>query len=422
MFLVKKGKNFSKIIFSLFLICLVCWTLQFVCFAEADKVVKIGLLTSYTGPLAANGVESVRGAKLAFKEINAAGGINGYKFELLTADAKNREPDVVLSATLNLLNSDVDCIIGACTSRDNFEINTIAEKNIPYILTSEPNETRDIIEPNPEKYPTVWSLAASYEAYQTQPPKALEGWISKGLFDPGERKFAVICNDVPYSKDIATGMKKILIEKYGWTCVLDEMIPLSDVYDWRPIWTKLRHFKPNLVVNTDFVVGNAVIFIKQFNEDPFNTLIFIQYAPVLQEFIDLTKEYSTGVLYSMIGGSIPSPKAEKAVELLNKYVKEYGQKPSGVYADYVYEAVNVYADALRKVGDPKEYLEIGKAIEKTDKEISMGRLVFDKKTHLAILDDEYIPFQMSQLWDGERCLIYTEKYAVADFRLPPWFK
>lgn len=422
MIFIKKKNYFNKMIFALVLIFFMFWAFQFLCFATEEKVVKIGLLTPATGAEAQDGEESTRGAKLAIKEINAAGGINGYKFELLVGDTKDRTPDVTLSAVYNLIASGVDCLIGVSTSRNNFEIDIVAEKNIPYLHASESTQTRDIIEPNPEKYPTVWSIAPSYDGYETEPPRILEKWIAEGKFDPKERKFAVISNDAPYSVKISTGMKKCLIEEYGWVCVLDEMVPIADVLDWRPILAKLRISKPSFILNTDFITGNAAMFMKQFYEDPFNTLIFIQYAPSLQEFVDLTKEFSTGVLYSYLGGTIDSPKAKLSVEVLNKYEKEYGQKASSAYSGYIYEAVYVYADALRKVGDPKKHSEIGKALGETDKEVAMGRLKFDQKTHLAMQGDEYYPFQLYQLWEGKRNLLFTEKYATSDFKLPPWFK
>lgn len=422
MFFVKKNACSKKIIVPLFLVLLICFILELTCFAAEEKVAKIGLLTTVTGRLAEDGVESIRGAKMAIKEINSAGGINGYKLELLVGDTKDRVPAAVLSAVEYLIAKGVDCFIGSSTSRNNFEIDIIAEKNIPYILSTEPNETRDIIEPNPEKYPTIWSIAPLLVGYETEPPRIIEKWITEGKFDPRDRKFAVISNDTPYAVNISTGMKKALIEKYGWTCVLDEMVPLTDILDWRPTLAKLRISKPSFIINTDFVVGNAAIFMKQFYEEPFNALVFIQYAPVLQEFINLTKEYSTGVLYSLIGGTINSPKATMSVDILNRYEKEYGEKASGVYAAYVNEQIVVYADALKKVGDPKKYLEIGKAIGEIDREIVMGRLVFDQKTHLALQGDEYYPFQLYQLWEGERNLLHPENFATSDFKLPPWFK
>jgi branched-chain amino acid transport system substrate-binding protein len=421
MIFLKENKHFVKRILSLLLISFLFWTLQFPCLAIEEKVVKIGIFAPLTGLTAADGIESKRGAELAVKEINNSGGVNGYKFEVLVADTKDRTPDQVLSAVYNLVNSNVDCLISSSGGGSHFEIRDIAEKNIPYLLTDIPSEIEKIIKPSPEKFPTIWSLAPNFNAYGTDPPRIMEKWITEGKFDPAERKFAIITNDSAYSLDISERMKKVL-EGFGWTCIMYETVPTTDIHDWRPLLAKLKAYKPNFILNADYVVGNAANFVKQFNEDPFNSLIFIQYAPVLQEFIDLTKEYSTGILYSLIGGPIYSPKAEKTIEFSKKYEEEYGEKPTGAYNVYIYEGVHVYADALRKVGNPKEYLEIGKAIGETDKDTVMGRLKFDKETHLALQGDEFIPIQLYQIWKGERNLLFIEKFATADFQLPPWFK
>ena len=39
-------------------------------------------------------------------------------------------------------------------------------------------------------------------------------------------------------------MKKVLIEKYGWECILDEMVPVSDVLDWRGVYQKYGKENP----------------------------------------------------------------------------------------------------------------------------------------------------------------------------------
>lgn len=414
----KKNSYFNKVILVLFTVFLLFSTLLFSSAAE-EKVVKIGLLAPITGLMAADGLESERGAQLAIKEINAAGGINGYKLKLLTADVKDKTPDKVLSAVFSLIASGADCLLSSSGGGNNFEIRDVAEKNIPYLLSAETAQTEEIIKASPEKYPTIWSLAPNYDAYETEVPRFLEKWIAQGKFVPGERKFGVVTNDSPYSLKIAQGMKKTLEEKYGWTSVLYETVPCTDINDWRPILAKLHIYKPTFVLNADYVTSNAAVFMRQFNENPWNAIVFIQYAPVLEEFIELAKEYSTGVLYSLLGGPLPNL---KTVEHSKKYEEEYNENVSGVYGVYMYEGVYVYADALRKVGDSKKYLEIGKAIGETDKETMMGRLVFDQKTHLAMQGDEYYPFQLYQIWDGKRYLLNPEKLATGEFKLPLWFE
>ena len=68
--------------------------------AAADM--KVGALFPFSGALALLGQESYRGLELAVNEINAAGGINGEKIQIVKADAvgrprpcRNQAPDLI---------------------------------------------------------------------------------------------------------------------------------------------------------------------------------------------------------------------------------------------------------------------------------------------------------------------------------------
>src|SRR5450432_2823115 len=70
-----------------------------------DKIAKIGLLAPLTGGAAADGEETQRSAQLAVEEINAAGGVAGYKLELAVGDTGDLGPNAVITA-FQRLNSD----------------------------------------------------------------------------------------------------------------------------------------------------------------------------------------------------------------------------------------------------------------------------------------------------------------------------
>jgi branched-chain amino acid transport system substrate-binding protein len=84
--------------------------------------------------------------------------------------------------------------------------------------------------------------------------------------------------------------------------------------------------------------------------------------------------------------------------------------------------MNIYFDAVKKVGDPTKQKEVAEAIGATDKMVAEGRVQFDPKTHLAIQDDAHIPILFLQIWKGERVLIAPAQYATGAFQLPPWMK
>jgi ABC-type branched-subunit amino acid transport system substrate-binding protein len=60
--------------------------------AMADQTIRIGFTPPITGVHAAAGSLQVKAIKLAVKEINAAGGINGKKIDLRIIDSQSTNP------------------------------------------------------------------------------------------------------------------------------------------------------------------------------------------------------------------------------------------------------------------------------------------------------------------------------------------
>src|SRR5271163_521506 len=52
----------------------------------AADAVRIGMHSTLTGPVAVFGLAYVRSARLVFDQVNAAGGVNGRKIDLLVED------------------------------------------------------------------------------------------------------------------------------------------------------------------------------------------------------------------------------------------------------------------------------------------------------------------------------------------------
>jgi len=389
--------------------------------AAQDKVAKIGVLAPLTGGAAADGNEMVNGAKLAVEEINAAGGVAGYKLDVIVGDTQDQQADAVTSAFERLAgDQDVNVMMTGYASGSNFEIEMMAEQEMPYLIAANSAQTRDIIAPAPDKFPTVWSLTPSYDAYNTEMVPVIKGLQDSGKLKLANNKVALISSDNPYSKTIMEGLKASF-EAAGWTVTSADLLPFGEINDWRAFLARVRQDSPALVINTDYQPGNAAKFLTQFLEQPTNSLVFIQYAPSVPEFLDLTKERATGIVYNLLGGVLNTPKNPRAAEVSGKYKAKYGNEP-GSYGPALYEEVYIYADALKKVGDPTKRLEIGKAMGETQKQIASGMLKFDPKTHLAVQGNDAIPIQFFQIWDGERILFYPTDYASGEFRSPPWIK
>ena len=385
------------------------------------EVVKIGVLAPVSGKSAADGEEMVNGAQLAVDELNAGGGVAGHTFELVVGDVGEAGADAVATAAERLLGDrDMGAIMTGYASGSNFEIEMMAEQEMIYMVSANSSQTEEIISPNPDDFPTVWSLTPSYAGYNTEIVPVIDGLATDGKLELPNKKVAIISSDNPYSKGIADGMAESFGEA-GWEVTINDLLPFGEINDWRGFLGKVRQDPPAVLINTDYVSANAALFVSQFNEDPTDSLVFIQYAPSVPEFLELTKDQSSGIVYNLLGGVLDTPTNPRAAEVLEKYTAKYGNEP-GTYGPALYEQVLIYAKALEEVGDPSDRVAIGKAIGASNTQTAMGAVQFDPKTHLAVQSNDGIPIQFYQINDGERVLFYPPVYSTGEFAEPEWMK
>ncbi len=386
--------------------------------ALADTV-KIGVLAPLTGPSASDGEEFVRGVEWAVEEANAKGGVAGHTFEVVVADVKDHSAANVSSAAERLLGTDgVHVILTGYASLSMFEVDLMAEAGMPYLAAGPSPSFAAIVSQDPDYYWCCWSYTASFKGYETDVLPAIESLGAQGKIAIRDKKVAMISSDNPYSKTISEGMKKVF-DAAGWQITVDEMVPFGEVGDWRAILAKVRQDPPDLVINTDYLPGNSALFLKQFLEKPTDSVVFLQYAPSVPEFVELTGAQSTGVLYNLIGGPLDSPGWPRGQKLMRAFEERYGVT-SGAYGVGLYEMTNMYFMALEKVGDPTDHEAIGRTIGTLKTDSVAGPIEFDPATHVALQSDDHVPVSFWQIWDGDRVLIKPDKYANGDFRLPPW--
>jgi branched-chain amino acid transport system substrate-binding protein len=387
--------------------------------AQAESV-KIGLLAPLTGPAAADGEEFVRGVTWAIEEANAKGGVSGFTFELAVADVRDQSAANVSSAAERLIGTQgVEVILTGYASLSMFEVDLMAEAGMPYIAAGPSSSFAGITTQDINQYWCCWSYTASFKGYETDVRPAVEALAERGEITLRDKTVAIISSDNAYSKTISEGMK-VSFSEGGWTVVVDELVPFGEVGDWRAILAKVRETNPDLVINTDYLPGNSALFLTQFLEQPTNSLVFLQYAPSVPEFVTLTGDKSVGVLYNLINAPLNSDGWPRGQELMAAYQAKYGME-SGVYGVGLYEMTNLYFEALAQVGDPTKRQEVAAAIGAIKRPTVAGNLEFDPATHVALQSNDHIPVSFWQLQDGgARVLIEPGKYATGDFLLPPW--
>lgn len=387
--------------------------------ASFADVVKIGVLAPLTGPTASDGEEFVRGVELAVKEANAKGGVAGHTFEVVTADVIDHSAANVAAAAERLIGTDgLHVVLTGYASLSMFEVELMAEANMPYMPSGPSPQFAAITTQDIDAYSCCWSFTADFKGYETDVTPTIEALSAAGHFPLENKTVAIISSDNPYSKTISEGMK-IAFADAGWTVTTDELVPFGPVSDWRPILAKVRENVPDVIINTDYIPSNAALFTNQFQENPTNSLLFLQYAPLVPEFLELTGANANGVLYNAIGATLNVDAHPRGKEVSEKYLAEYGV-PSGAYGTGLYEQTTIYFDALAKVGDPTDHDAIGKAIGETKRAIVSGFLEFDPATNVAKYGDDYVPVTFFQVQDGKGVMIGPDKFKSGDFVTPSW--
>jgi branched-chain amino acid transport system substrate-binding protein len=107
----------------------------------AADVIKIGVIDTYSGGGALQGIDNLNGLKMAIDDINAKGGVLGKKFEIVTRDDKF-SPSTGLSMAKELvLKEDVAVLVGTMNSATALAISEFASKEkIPFLITGAKSE------------------------------------------------------------------------------------------------------------------------------------------------------------------------------------------------------------------------------------------------------------------------------------------
>ena len=173
-----------------------------------DKI-KVGLVASITGSEAPWGLDAQDGAQMAVDEINAAGGINGKKVELIVGDSAS-DPEKGKNATLNLMSQGSVVLVGEVASGITIQMAKAAfPKGIPVVAIG---ATRDDITDEGNNVFRVCYI----DSFQG-PVMAEFGYNEKGL-----RKVAVLTDKkLPYS----TGLSNTFMahfKKLGGEIVTEE--------------------------------------------------------------------------------------------------------------------------------------------------------------------------------------------------------
>ncbi len=308
------------------------------CGSSASKDIKIGVVYELTGSTASFGTAAANGAKLAFKEINANGGVLGKQISIAVADNKG-EPSESSNAMTKVISQDkVIAVTGFTTSSNGIAASTVAEANkIPFVAaaTTNPKVTLD---ENTGKVKNYTFRVCFIDPFQ--------GTVGANfVLNSLKAKNAAVMID--NSSDYSKGLSKFFKDAFtkGGGSVVSEEAYLQNDQDFKTVLTKIKASNPDVIYVPGYYNEVGKI-IKQAREIGI-TVPFVGGdgwdSPKLAEIggADALNNTFFTNHYSVEDNS-PKSKA-----FLDAFQKEYGQVPDAM-AVLGYDAAYALVDAIKR--------------------------------------------------------------------------
>lgn len=319
----------------------------------ADDTIKIGAIGEMTGGNASYGTSMMRGFKLAEKEINTNGGVNGKKLVLVEADTKS-EPAEAANAMSKLINQDkVPMVAGIFTSSSAIAACNISETaKIPYLAIGATNPSVTLAKDGSTK-------PSTFRVCFIDPFQGTVGanFVTNEL--KAKKAALYIDNSSDYSKGLADFFKKSFTAN-GGSIVIEEAYLQKDT-DFKAVLTKIKAANPEVIYVPGYYeeVGKIV---KQARELGIDVPIVGGDgwdSPKLPEIAGAAALNNT---YFTNHYSADSDSAESKA-FVTAFEKEYNQKPDAP-AVLGYDGIKLLADAIKRAGSV-EPAKVAKALAET---------------------------------------------------------
>lgn len=305
---------------------------------DSAKDIKIGMVYELTGNTASFGTSAANGAKLAFKEINAHGGVLGKQIQLVIADNKG-EPSESANAMTKLINQDkVAAITGFTVSSCGIAAATVADDfKIPFVAaaTVNPKVTVDERSGKVREYTFRACFIDSFQGnvganFAVNSLKATKTAI-------------LIDSSSDYSKGLSQIFKTAFSAKGGQ--IVAEESYLQKDQDYKAVLTKVKAANPDLLYIPGYYddVGKIV---KQARELGITIPILGADAWDSPKLVEMSGPQALNNTFFTNFYSIEdqNPKSNAFVEA---YKKEYGQLPDSMAA-MGYDAAYLLVDAISR--------------------------------------------------------------------------
>jgi branched-chain amino acid transport system substrate-binding protein len=384
--------------------------------AFAADPIKIGVIAEAQ---AIAGASIPQAAQMAADEINAKGGVEGRKIEIITYDNHSSSADSVRAFQRAVNEDKVNIVIASYISEVVLALEPWASRlKTPFITPgAASNEISKSVHNDYEKN------KYTFHGYLTSAALALSvcDAAKELLVDEKHLKTSIIMSeDAAWTKPLDVGYEDCL-PKVGLK-VLDHIRFSPDTTDFTPIFNKIEAAKPDVMITGISHVGVQPT-VQWKNQQVPIPMFGISSQATNSTFGKDTNNASDGVLYQGVSGPDVAV-TPKSIPFAEGFKAKFGNYPS--YAGYTsYDEVYYIADAVKRAGST-EADKLVDALEKTDWVGTIGRIQFygkdDQFTHSIKYGKGLITGLMLQWQDGKQVSVWPKEVAKGQLKFPSFIK
>jgi branched-chain amino acid transport system substrate-binding protein len=380
------------------------------------QTLKIGAPQPMTGPDAPFGDKFKKAYSMAVEEINAAGGVNGRKLEVVIEDHQAKNALAATIAEKLITQEQVLVLTGGRASGQAMEIASVAQRlKTPYLVD---HPSADQI--TAKGFEWVFRNNPTGSIY----PSAFNDFIANY---PGAmpRSVAVVYDNTLFGKTIGAAVMKQLKAK-NVPIVADEAYPLNTL-DFKPIMTKVKAANPDYLLMVAVATTDAILLTRHAKEIGIRPRAFVGFgggfgvADMTTQLGPLAQHVFSSAAWS---GNPNDPKVKAFYE---KFHGKFGIWPHEHEVEG-YSAIFILADALKRAkltGHLEADREaVRQALLATDMTTVFGKVKFgnypgplgDPYTNQNVYSPEHSV--MAQWKDGQLLNVWPKANAETSLTFP----
>ncbi|MGF6306296.1 branched-chain amino acid transport system substrate-binding protein [Bradyrhizobium sp. i1.8.4] len=359
----------------------------------AQGTIKIGTVLSVTGPASFLGDPEEKTLKLYVDKINAAGGIQGKKIELVIYDDGGDASKARTFATRLVEDDKVVAMVGGTTTGTTMAMVPVFEEaKVPFISLAGAIDVVDPVRKYIFKTPHTDKMACE---------KIFENLKQRNL-----TKIAMISGTDGFGASMRTQCVKVA-PNYGIQILAEETYGPRDT-DMTAQLTKIKGTQSvQAVINPGFGQGPAIATRNYAQLGMAATPLYLSHGVASKSFIELAGPAADGVRLPaaalLVGDKLPDSDPQKKVVVDYKQAYEASAKqPVSTFGGHAYDGLFILVDAVKRANSA-EPDKIRDAIEATKGFVGTGGIVTMSPTdHLGL---DLTAFRMLEIKGGDWTLI-----------------